>query len=202
MSRKKWTVQDGADETVLKQREKRKWQIAFRRYIMLESPCSFYAPYFGLDAKTLRQWVELQFTAGQTWESFSSNWQFEHIVPVSVFDFENEADLRLCWNFMNIRVEPLENGKKTSPPPDLLSARQYFERLEKHTAHPYCQQILLRINTLSQEAQENTAGLEAFIVQRQDYINQLSSLGSYQFDQLNAGINLERVLLEMKQMGI
>lgn len=201
MSRKKWTVQDGADETVLKQREKRKWQIAFRRYIMLESPCSYYAPYFGLDAKTLRQWVELQFKGAQTWENFSSNWQFEHIVPVSAFDFEKDEDLRLCWNFINIRVEPLENGKKTGAAPDLLMAKAYFERLYNNTGISICNNMLLKINQLSNQAAHHLTAHEAFLIQQASYLKQLQGLGPHQYDQLNAGVELSQVLAEMKLMG-
>jgi hypothetical protein len=200
MSRKKWTQQQDSTLQLQKQRDKRKWQIAFRRYIMLESPCSHYAPYFGLDANTLRQWIEMQFMNGQSWETFSKNWQFEHVVPVSAFNFEEAADVKLCWNFINIKVETLDNGKKTNPAPDLMSAKNYFDRLYNNTGSSLCEQMLFKINTLAKESARNLTAYERFIGEHLPYINQIASLGPYQYDQLNAGIPLQRVLDEMKLM--
>lgn len=35
-------------------------------------------------------------------ENFGSVWGIDHIVPVDVFDLNNEADLHLCYNYNNL----------------------------------------------------------------------------------------------------
>ena len=83
MKRKKWSTQTEITPILVKSREKRKWQIAFRRYVLERNPSVFYAPYFGLDIDTLRKWLESQFMEGIDWDGFGKDWQFEHIIPVT-----------------------------------------------------------------------------------------------------------------------
>ena len=94
-----------------------------------------YAPYFGLDIETLRKWFETQFVPGLGWEDFGKKWQFDHIIPVSHFDFANEGDLRLCWNFTNLRVKRIEEKKDRGERQDLLAARRYFQKLLENTQY-------------------------------------------------------------------
>jgi hypothetical protein len=201
MTRKKWTPQDGSSAQVHAQRDKRKWQIAFRRYVMLESPCSYYAPFFALDAPNLRKWIETQFTGAQTWATFSQTWQFEHRVPVALFNFEQEADLKLCWHFTNIRVEALENGKKPAVLTDLLATQRYYQALYQQTQLPVCAPMLQKIEALGQDNDTGTDLLAGFITQNKEYLLQITGLGSYQYDQLNEGVSLQAILNEQKLMG-
>src|SRR4051812_18265828 len=84
--------------------DKRKWQIALRRYVLEQQMTSTYAPFFGLDISNFREWIQLQFINDMSWENFGKTWQLDHIVPVAYFDFQDLTDLKLCWNFLNIRV--------------------------------------------------------------------------------------------------
>ena len=95
-----------------------------------------YAFYFGLGIEQFRKWIEIQFTAGLNWGNFGSAWQFDHIVPVAYFDFANEEDLILCWNFANIRVEKVELNKNRENRIDIIAAKPYFEALYKKTQFP------------------------------------------------------------------
>src|SRR6185503_16184229 len=105
MGRKKWTPKTEISPSLLKFREKRKWQINLRRYIFKETPSPHYAPYFGLDIKNMRLWLEYQFTEKQGWDNFGKLWQLDHIIPVTYFDHSQEDELKMCWNFTNLRVE-------------------------------------------------------------------------------------------------
>ena len=62
MARKAWTPQTEITDSLIRFREKRKWQLSYRRYVLEKAPSEAYAPYFGLDIETLRQWFEAQFT--------------------------------------------------------------------------------------------------------------------------------------------
>lgn len=73
MSRKKWEPQTAITPALLKTREKRKWQIALRRYVLERNVCVDYAPYFGLDIERMRHWFECQFPPGIGWTSLVNN---------------------------------------------------------------------------------------------------------------------------------
>src|ERR1700761_583282 len=133
MARKRWTPKEEVNDALLLFREKRKWQIALRRYILEQRWGSSYAPYFGLDIVNFRKWIELQFDTETNWGNFSETWQFDHIIPVAYFDFGNDLDLRLCWNFINIRLEKISNNKNRGHRVDVLASRAYFERLYEQT---------------------------------------------------------------------
>jgi len=69
--------------------------------------------YLGCDIKFLKKWLEEKFEDGMSWDNHGSYWHIDHILPCSMFDFNNENDLYKCWNYTNL--QPLlasENLKK------------------------------------------------------------------------------------------
>lgn len=183
-------------ESLKKKREKRKWQIALRRYIIEKNQSSTYARYFGLDIEYFREWIALQFNNGLSWDNFAEKWQFDHIVPVAYFDFTNEEDLLLCWNFINIRVERIDFNKTRGNRIDVMGVRTYFEDLYNKTQYPFCLKMLDKIRTIEVSNIESNHQLEAFIINNQAYFDQIASFGQADFQRLNEGVPFKTVLAE------
>ena len=40
-----------------------------------------------------RNWIELQFDESLNWDNFSTAWQFDHIVPIALFDLREEEGI-------------------------------------------------------------------------------------------------------------
>jgi len=196
MARKKWTPKEEVTDSLLLFREKRKWQIALRRYVLEQKWGSGYAPFFGLDSVNFRKWIELQFDEETSWENFSAQWQFDHIVPVAYFDFGNEADLRLCWNFTNIRIEKLMLNKKRGHRIDVLASKAYFERLFEQTRYPICRDMVRKIEEIEVSEIGTTVLLEEFIREKSTYLQDLSSFSAYEFSMLNEGVAVATILAE------
>ena len=196
MNRKKWTPKTDVTESLLKFREKRKWQIALRRYVLERKWASSYAPYFGLDVEKFRKWIELQFDGENSWESFSKNWQFDHIVPVAYFDFNQETDLKLCWNFINIRVEKLDLNKNRGNRVDVLAAKAYFEGLYKNTGYSVCGDMIKKIEEIEVAEIRSSKNLEEFMIEYEQYIKVISSFSVYEYSRLNEGVEVSKVLEE------
>ncbi len=194
--RKRREARTDINDTLLLFREKRKWQIALRRYVLEKQKCSFYAPYFGLDNISFRKWIEFQFDGTLNWENFGEAWQLDHIVPVTYFNFNNPEDLRLCWNFINIRAARV--NKQTNNELDALSAKAYFEALYRNTAIPVCQLMVDKISHIEQTRVQINIGPEAFLKENKFHIESLWALGPYEFDKLNDGHTLHEILEEKK----
>lgn len=63
----------------------------------------------------LQKYLEKQFQPGMTWNNYGVEWHVDHIIPVSVFNFEKPEDLdfKRCWALKNL--QPLwakDNRKK------------------------------------------------------------------------------------------
>jgi len=203
MKRKRWTPQEETD-SVLKTREKRKWQIALRRYVLLENRSSYYAPYFGLDMNSFRKWIAVQFDEDMNWDNFSQAWQFDHIVPVTYFDFEQESDLRLCWNFTNIRAEKLDVNKNRGNRVDVLAAKAYFAALYQRTQYSLCLDMVKKIESIEVSEIESTHNLEIFILNNREYIDTIASFSPHEYNNLNEGISVKQILAErefLKNLG-
>lgn len=201
--RKRWTKKTEVTESLLKLREKRKWQIALRRYVLEKNKSSFYAPYFGLDILHFRKWVELQFDDDLNWNNFSSSWQFDHIIPVGSFDFSSEIDLRLCWNFINIRVAKNGENNKTSGI-DIIAAKTHFQQLYERTQFSLCKLMLEKIEQIGLSQIETNTALENFILKNKTIIETATSFGSYEFNKLNDGVPFEEIMAErelLKKFG-
>ena len=196
MKRKKWTAQTEVTDSLLKFREKRKWQISLRRYVLDQTGGKAYAPFFGIDIQNFRNWIEIQFDQETNWGNFSKSWQFDHIIPVAYFDFGKESELRLCWNFTNIRVERLTLKKNRGSGIEVLAAKSYFENLYKHTNYPICNLMVQKIEQIEVSQKGNNAKLEEFIRERQEYLAKILSFSQYEYSRLNEGIKMDLILEE------
>ena len=196
MPRKKWTPQIDITDSLLKFREKRKWQLALRRYVLDKNPSYAYAFYFGLGIEEFRKWIEIQFTEGLRWENFGSAWQFDHIVPVAYFDFSNEQDLLLCWNFINIRVEGIQADKNLGNRIDALAAKPYFEALHNKTGYSFCLKMISKISSIEGSNILNNQVIEDFIIQNKAHLEMIASLSKEEFSRLSMGISIKDILLE------
>ncbi len=186
-------------------KEKRKWQLAFRRYVLENALSEKYAPYFGLDHQTIRKWFEIQFTEGLNWENFGSAWQFDHIIPIAYFNFEIEEDLYLCWNFINIRIEAIMPDNSKAERIDTLVAKAYFENLYSQTEFSICKRLLDKINQLEANSiQENYQEIKAFLINQKEWLEQVATLTKEEFARFNKGTSIENVMKEreiLKKFG-
>ena len=185
-------------EALLKFREKRKWQIALRRYVLEKNICAAYAPYFGLDIENMRQWFEYQFIDGIDWGNFGERWQFDHIIPVTYFDFSDEKELKICWNFTNIRVEHFQKNKDRGNRLDVLAAKNFFKELYETTQYAPCKKLLEKIDRIELSEFVSTEPQQAFIRDHKGYLQMIEGYSNFEFELLNSGRNIEEVKKEIE----
>ena len=197
MARKKWEPQTEITPALLMFREKRKWQINLRRYVIEKSPCPYYAPYFGLDIENIRKWFESQFTSSLNWENFAKAWQFNHIIPVIYFDHSLDEELRLCWNFTNLRVEPFELTRDRGNRLDVLGARSYFDELYLKTGYPITKALSDKIARIESSEFISSTPQQNFLAGHKEYLEQIQNYSAFEFELLNHGRSLEEVEKEI-----
>lgn len=196
MARKRYTKQEETPE-IIKTREKRKWQIAFRRYVVEKQPCLSYAPYFGLDIAGIREWFAVQFREGVGWEDFGALWQFEHILPVACFDFSNENELRACWNFTNIRVDYTDMEKETGGRLNLLAARNFFQSLYEQTGYAPCKWLMEKTVQIEQAETISSTTQAGFINTNKEFLERVKDFSAYEFELLNNGKTIGEIQKEI-----
>lgn len=197
MARKRWSAQTEITPELLKFREKRKWQIALRRYVLERNPCVTYAPFFGLDIESMRKWFEFQFNEVTAWENFGTIWQFDHIIPVTYFDFSIEDELKKCWNFTNIRVEQIQRNKDRGNRMDVLAAKSYFKELYEKTNYPVCLKLLEKIDQIELSEFVSTKPQQSFILENREYLDMIENYSAFEFELLNSGRDIEQVKKEI-----
>jgi hypothetical protein len=195
MERKKWTPKEGVTKNDLKLRERKKWQLALRRYVLDRTPSAAYAIYFGLSIEQFRHWIEIQFLPGLGWEGFGSSWQFDHVIPPAYFDFNLDSDLRLCWNFINIRVAHAESHGQAYNN-DLIAARAIFQNLYEQTGYSACLRMVEKITGLERRFLREQPAMIEFIVQHREDLELVSAINAEEFNNLNKGMSLHNILLE------
>lgn len=197
MARKKWEPQAEPTPSIIKFREKRKWQIALRRYVLERNICFDYAPYFGLDIENMRRWFEYQFRDGIGWDDFADEWQFEHIIPVTYFDFSDEEEMKMCWNFTNINIEIFSQGKERVNRFDIVAAKEYFKQLHDTTGYSMCQKLLHKIDRIEQPDFISIEGQQAFIKENMDYLEAIENYTAFEFELINRGRDVNQVKKEL-----
>lgn len=196
MARKKWTPIEQATKLDLRIRDKKKWQLALRRYVLQKQVSTNYAAYFGIDIISFRVWIELQFTGNLNWDNFGTKWQFSHVVPLAYFNFEIEDDLKLCWNFVNIRVEKLNINEKEEKNSNAIALKTYFQKLYNNTNYFYCTKILAKLEDIEKAYKLNEPTLENFLTTRTNDLEIMYNLSAEDFLQINTGVSIKDVLLE------
>lgn len=69
----------------------------------------------GYTLQDLMKHLEKQFAPQMNWDNYGSYWHLDHIVPISVFNFDNynHIDFKRCWALQNLQpLEKIENMKK------------------------------------------------------------------------------------------
>ena len=204
MERKKWTAKAEITNELLRFREKRKWQVTLRRYVLEQNLSPYYAIYFGLSIEEFRKWIELQFTTDLSWDNFGTSWQFDHLVPLAYFDFTVEEDLLLSWNFINIRVQNIEASKKLGNKIEIIALRPYFEQLFSKTGFTKCLKMIDKIDEIINANVINETEIEQYIIKNRSNLELISTLDKEEFNSLNTGTSLEDILLEreiLKKFG-
>lgn len=82
--------------------KKKRLQIGLRRLYSTDSPSKEVLKYLSLDKESFREYINSKLLEGMTLENFGSVWGIDHIVPVELFDLNNEEDLKVCYNFINL----------------------------------------------------------------------------------------------------
>ncbi len=196
MARKKWTPQTEVTDNIIKTREKRKWQLSYRRYILEKKPGLGYARFFGLDIENLRKWFEVQFTDALNWDNYAKAWQFDHLVPAAYFDYENEEDMILCWNFINMRIEILDQETRNNHNPNLASLKNHFSQLYQKTNYQLALKMVDKIDTIENITIENNISIDQFIIDKKEYLLKIENLDQEEFNRLNQGTSVDEILME------
>jgi hypothetical protein len=169
--------------------------------VLEQKACSEYAPYFGLPIYLFRQWIEMQFDEDTNWTNFSKKWQFEHIVPINYFDFLNKDDLRLCWNFVNVRVSKIDSNQNPSSRLDVLSAKTYIKQVFDKTGYFRCQELIQKIETIEASQLKANDKLELFILENINSLADIRNFSQDDFERVNDGMSIDDILSENRLLA-
>jgi hypothetical protein len=125
----------------MKYTEKKRYQIALRRLYSGNAPSKEILNLLGTDKDGFITHVNRYLLDGMTIENFGKIWGLDHIVPVDLFDFSKEEDLRLCYNFNNIM--PMFNSDNR-----LKGASVHFSllKLQSMYTNEYIEQLKAKTN--------------------------------------------------------
>lgn len=75
----------------------------------------------------LKKWIEFQFEKWMNWENYGMKWHFDHIIPISKFNFNNKNEIYICYNWTNL--QPLEKKENISNKNDKIQLHHYFNSI-------------------------------------------------------------------------
>jgi len=101
----------------------------------------------GIDKQGFINHINKYLIEGMTLDTFGKTWGLDHIVPVEIFDFSNEEEKKLCYNYNNIM--PMYNSDNR-----LKGASVHFSlaKLESMYTNVYidrlkakCNEVIIRV---------------------------------------------------------
>ena len=84
--------------------------------------------YMGCSLQFFYKWIEFQFDENMSWLNQGRYWHVDHTFPISKFDFTNEQNIYICWNWKNLRpLEAKENLSKHNKIDMVLYNNQFIK---------------------------------------------------------------------------
>jgi len=96
--------------------------------------------YIGTSSDILKKWIEFCFTNKMTWENYGSYWHIDHVLPISLFN-NNDEELKFCLNWKNLT--PYEAKKNLSKNNNIIN--------EQVTEHIYKLKLFINTNNTTND---------------------------------------------------
>lgn len=68
--------------------------------------------YIGAGFGLVQKWLEFNFNEEMNWDNYGPYWHIDHTLPIASFNMKNDADIEVCFSWMNLM--PLEKSKNLS----------------------------------------------------------------------------------------
>lgn len=78
----------------------------------------------GCTSSQLREHLQNKFRNGMTWQNYGTYWQVDHILPCAAFDHTDIKEVKICWNWQNLR--PLEADKNLEKSDTITEPQQFL----------------------------------------------------------------------------
>jgi hypothetical protein len=70
--------------------------------------------YLGCTFDKFIDWIKYQFSKDMTLENYGEKWHIDHVLPCASFNFSDEAEIKKCMSWTNLRpCLKIENIKKS-----------------------------------------------------------------------------------------
>ena len=93
---------------------------------MIKGKETSYKYLIGCDIDFFKKWIEFRFDDEMTWNNYGTSWHIDHIIPISIFNFNNQIDKQICFHWSNLQpLKCLENQQKSNK----LQLYHYFNNL-------------------------------------------------------------------------
>jgi len=109
-------------------KQKQKHLANFRRFVRMSGTPIKIREYVSINVFELREWIQLQWIEGMTWENYGSFWVIDHVVPLRIFNIFDENDLRISFHYKNLM--PLIWKDNNDKEGDLRFSQIVLDRLE------------------------------------------------------------------------
>ena len=110
---------------------KKQLQQQLNRYYSTDLPCKELNKIIGISKNDFKIWIEDHFVGGMDNENYGKIWQLDHIVPGHFFNFDNQEDINICFNYMNI-IPMLNNDNRLKSGSTHFSLKVIEKRLIKN----------------------------------------------------------------------
>jgi hypothetical protein len=85
----------------------------------------------GCDYNYFKLWIEYNFDNNMSWDNYGTYWDLDHVLPLSKFNFNDDNDIKLCYNWCNFK--PLNKSLNIKKSNNILInyINEHIKNLEK-----------------------------------------------------------------------
>ena len=103
----------------------------------------------------------------------------------------------MCWNFINIRVEPFQLNKNRGSRIDVLGAKSYFDELHLKTGYSIAKGLKDKITQIELSELASSDPQQKFLAEHKEYLQLIENYSAFEFELLNHGRSVEEVKKEI-----
>jgi len=81
----------------------------------IQGKTSSYQDIIGCDVNFLKKWIEFRFDENMNWTNLGFYWQIDHILPINLFNFNNDNEKYICFHWTNLQpLTKYDNQSKSN----------------------------------------------------------------------------------------
>lgn len=84
----------------------------------------------GIDKQIFLSWITFLFKGEMSFDNYSLLWEYDHVLPISLFKFNDDVDVKICFSWTNLQPLEKETNRYKSNKLNVIMIIEHFKKVK------------------------------------------------------------------------